>query len=164
MFDKFCVLSLKQWVRHNFGAAPRSSLLLSTTEECYFFRLSVEIYPDGIGESRWTVSGGVGVGHLLDVFTSIDGNSEGVWGTCAKFMAHLFWHKPRLVVLGPKIEALPDDHPSKAQCLDNLSRLFHSAGNWVECERIPTHTLKFWRERGDGYQVAQTSSNLCEAS
>ena len=82
------------------------------------------------------------VEHLSDASTSIDGDSEGVRGACTKSMAHLFWHKPRLVVLGPKIEALTDDHPSKAQRFDNLSRLFHSARDWVECKRILIHTLK----------------------
>jgi tetratricopeptide (TPR) repeat protein len=74
------------------------------------------------------------------------------------FMDHLYWHKPRLVMLGPKIEALPDDHPSKAQCLKDLSWLFYSVGNWVERKRLLTHTLKLWRERGDDYQVALTLS------
>ena len=67
-------------------------------------------------------------------------------------------------MLGPKIEALPDDHPSKAQCLGELSRLFYSAGNWTEYERLLTHTLRLWRERGDDYQAAHKLSDLCEAN
>ena len=69
-------------------------------------------------------------------------------------MEHLYWHKPRLVT--PKIEALPDDHPSKAQRMGDFLRLFYSLGNWAEYERLLTHTLRLWRERGDDYQVAQT--------
>ena len=114
----------------------------------------------GFKESRWITSEDVNVEHLLDVFTSVDANSEDVWVACADFMNHLFWHKPRLVLLGPKIEALPDDHPSKAQCLDDLSRLFQSVGNWVERKRLLTHALKLWRGRGDDYQVARKLTSL----
>ena len=104
------------------------------------------------------------VEHLLDVFTSVDRDSKNVWDACADFMGHLYWHKPRLVVLGPKIEALPDDHPSKAQCLGGLSLLFYLLRNWVEFKRLLTHTLKLWRERGDDYQVAQTLTYLSDAN
>ena len=67
-------------------------------------------------------------------------------------------------MLGQKIEELSDDHPSKAQCLYNLSRLFYSAGNWAEYKRLLTHTLRLWRERGDDDQVAQRLGNLSEAN
>jgi len=154
-FDTFCVLSLtyrtsgfmtmlaplRDYLRPK---DPTSSLLLGATEERYFSRLSVEIYPDksDFEESQWITSEDVNVGHLLDVFTSIDADSKNAWDVCARFMEHLYWHKPRLVALGPKIEALPDDNPSKTQCLGDLSRLFYSIGNWVEYERLLTHTLK----------------------
>ena len=74
--------------------------------------------------------------HLLDVFTTIDANSDSVWGACANFMRHLVWRKSRLIALGSKIEGLPDDHSSKPGCLFELSRLFYVVGNEVECKRL----------------------------
>jgi tetratricopeptide (TPR) repeat protein len=177
MFDKFCILSLtyrsngfvtmlaplRDYLRPK---DPTSSLLLSVTKGRYFTRLSAEVHPDepGFGESRWMMSEDVNIEHLLDVFTSMDAGSENVWDACAVFVDHICWHKPRLVVLGPKFEALPEDHPSKTQCLDNLSRLFFSLGNWVEYKRILTHTLKLGREQGDDYRVARRLIKLSEAN
>jgi tetratricopeptide (TPR) repeat protein len=118
----------------------------------------------GFGEARWITSEDVNVEHLLDVFTSADANSENVWDACGNFMHHLYWHKPRLIVLGPKIEGLPDDHPSKALCLHRLSQLFNGVGNLVEQKRLLTHTLKLWRERGDDNWVAETLRSLSDAN
>jgi len=177
--DKFCILSLTHRsdgfitmlapLRDHFRPKdPKSSPLLCTTKERYFTRLSVDVEPDtpGFGEMRWITSEDVNVEHLLDVFTSIDANSEDVWDACTKFIYHLRWHKPRRVVLGPKIEALPDDHPSKAkaQCLQALSCLFEMVGNKVERKRLLTHTLKLWRERGDDHRVARTLGDLSDAN
>ena len=177
MFDTFCVLSLTYRSNgfitmlaplrdHLRPKDPRSSALLGTTKERYFSRLSTHIHPDkpGFEESRWITSEDVNVEHLLDVFTSIDANPEDVWDVCARFMNHLYWRKPRLIMLGPRIEALPDDHPSKAHCLYDLSRLFSAAGNYVEYKRLLTHTLRLWRERGDDDQVAQRLRDLSEAN
>ena len=177
-FDKFCILSLTY--RNNGFVTmltplrdylcpkdPTSSPLLNATKECYFARLSANIHPNrpGFQEARWIVSEDVNVEHLLDVFTSIDANSKNVWDACVGFVKHLYYHKPRLVVLGPKIEALPDDHPSKAPCLENLSSLFGSIGNQVEQKRLLAHALKLWRERGDDErQVALTLSYLSDAN
>jgi len=177
IFDKFCVLSLtyrsdgfvtmlaplRDYLRPK---DPASSLLLGATKEHYFSRLSVDVHPDkpNFDESRWIISEGANVEYLLDIFTSVDANSKRVWDTCARFMEHIVWHKPRLVTLGPKIEALPDDHPSKAQCLHWLAVLFESVGNQVERKRLFTHMLKLWRARGDDYQVAQTLIELCDAN
>jgi hypothetical protein len=96
--------------------------------------MSVEIDPNmpDFGETQWITSEDVNVEHLLDVFTTIDTNSDDIWQACINFMAHLYWHKKRLTILKPKIEGLPDDHRFKPECLFQLSRLFGSVGNHVE--------------------------------
>ena len=176
-FDKFYTLSLTY--RNNgfitmlaplrdyfYPKEPLLSPLLRTTKEHYFRRLSVDINPDwpGFNEARWIRSEDVNVEHLLDVLTFIDARSADVWDACAGFIKHLHWHKPRLVVLGPKIKGLPDDHPSKPQCLFELSRLFQSIGNYAEEKRILTLALKLWREREDTFQVAETLRFLSDAN
>ena len=169
IFNKFCTLSLTY--RNNGFVTmlaplrdylcpeePLSSPLLCMTKEHYFRRLSVVIDPalPGFKEAQWIVSEDVNVEHLLDVFTSIDASSVDAWDVCAYFMAHLFWHKSRLIVLGPKIEGLPDGHPSKPGCLSELSRLFDSVGNNVERKRLLVQSLELHRERGSDRQVADT--------
>ena len=103
---------------------PASPPLLCATKECYFSRLLVRVGPGepGFEEARWITSEDVNIEHLLDVFTTIDAGSSNVWDVCYHFMQHLLWHKRRLVVLGPNIEGLPDTHPSKPQCLFQLSQ------------------------------------------
>jgi hypothetical protein len=169
IFDIFCVLSLT-YRSGGFVTMlaplrdylcpedPLSSPLLRTTKECYLRHLSVEIDPGipGYEEARWITSEDVNVEHLLDVFTSIDANSDNIWDACAYFMRHLYWHKRRLVVLGPKLEGLPDSHPSKPECLLQLSRLFAMVGNISEEKRLLLRTLKLWRDREEDFQVAQT--------
>ena len=95
------------------------------TKDCYFTRLSVPLDPNGpdFGEIRWILSEDVNIEHLLDVLTSIDPYAGDAWSACASFMNHLRWSKPRLLVLGPRIKQLPDDHPSKPECLFVLSSL-----------------------------------------
>jgi tetratricopeptide (TPR) repeat protein len=167
VFDKLCVLSLTYRSGgfitmlaplrdHLHPEDPISSPLLHAIKECYFKRLSVFVNPGSPGyeEARWIMSEDVNVEHLLDVFTLIDANSDDVWDACANFMEHLCWHKQRLVVLGPKLEELPDKHPSKPRCLFELSRLFESVGNLSEYKRLLVCTLKLWREWGDDVQVA----------
>ena len=177
VLDGFCILSLayrnngfitmlaplRDHLRPN---DPASSPLLKMTKEIYFTRLSGEILPGkpGFEEARWITTEDVNVEYLLDVFTTIDAGSESVWDACGKFMAQLYRHKPRLVTLGPKIEALPDSHPSKPQCLFDLSWLFESVGNPVERKRLFTHSLKLRRERGNDLQVAQTLRGLSDAN
>ena len=177
IFDKFCVLSLTYRSdgfitmlaplrEHLRPKDPEASLLLLSTRDRYFGRLSVDVEPDvpGFGDSRWIISEDVNVEHLLDVFTTIDVGSVRLWTTCAHFMDHLRWHKPQLTVLGPKIEALPDDHPSKPRCLLQLSRLFDRVGNDAERKRVLTHTSKLCREREDDWLLTQILMNLSDAN
>ena len=100
------------------------------------------------------------VEHLLDVFTTIDATSGGAWGACGDFMKHLYWHKPRVVTLGGKIEALSDDHPSKPECLIRLSRLMHRVAKSTESKRLLTNASNLSRERGDDRQLARALGYL----
>jgi len=145
---------------------PKSSPLLCMAKERYFTRMSVNIYPDKpeYGESRWIVSEDVNVEHLLDVFTTIDASSESIWDTCANFMDHLYWHKGRLVILGSKIEGLADNHRCKPKCLSQLSRLFHSVGNYTEDKQLLTDALELYREREDDHAVDQTLRYLSDVN
>ena len=145
---------------------PASSPLLNATKDRYFSRLSVVVSPGqpGFEGARWIVSEDVNVEYLLDVFTSIDANSVDVWKTCAHFMQHLYWHKRRLVGLGPKIESLPDDHRFKPKCLHQLARLFEAIGNRVEYKRLLVYNLGLQRKRGDDFQVAETLRAISHAN
>ena len=177
VFDSFCILSLTYQSNgfvtmlaplrdHLYPKDLLSSPLLQTTKDCYFSRLLVDVDPGnpGFEEARWVTSEDVNIEHLLDAFTSIDTNSTVVWDTCARFMRHLCWHKPRLVMLGAKIKGLPDNHQSKPECLYRLSRLFDSVGNYVEYKQLLIDTLKLWRERGDCLKVAETLRFLASAN
>jgi tetratricopeptide (TPR) repeat protein len=169
VFDKLCILSL-MYRSNGFITMlaplrdylhledPTLSPQLRATKECYFRRLSFRVDPGSPGyeEALWITLEDVNVEHLLDVFTSIDARSNDVWMACANFMEHLYWHKRRLVVLGPKFEGLPDYHPFKPVCLSHLARLFDSVGNLLEYKRLLVCALKLWREQGDDFQVAQT--------
>ena len=168
IFDNFCILSLTHRsnrfitmlapLRDYFCPKdPTSSPLLCATKDHYFSRLSVRVGPNnpGLKETRWIVSEDVNVEHLLNIFTSIDTNLVSVWDACGYFMKHLYWHKQRLVILGPKIEGLPDDHHSKPRCLLHLSRLFCFVGNNTEYKRLLIRATKLWRERGEDLRVAQ---------
>jgi hypothetical protein len=115
-------------------------------------------------EARWIRSEDVNVEHLLDVFTTIDGDSDDVWDACADFTSHLRWHKNRSTVLRAKIEGLPDDHCCKPKCLYELSRLFGSIGNFEDCKRLLIHTLRLERERGDDRGVARALRELAEVN
>ena len=169
IFDHFCILSLT-YRSNGFVTMlaplrdylcpkdPVSSRLLCATKGHYFSRLSFRVGPDGprFEETRWIKSEDVNVEHLLDVFTTIDANSDDVWNACFRFTVHLYWHKPRLVILRPRIEGLPDDYPPKPQYFFELSRLLYSVGNYVESKRLLVHALKLWRERGSVPHIART--------
>jgi len=167
IFDRFHIFSLTYRsggfimmlapLRDHFSPNnPKASPLLCTTKTQYFTRMSVEVDPSkpNFGETQWITSEDVNVEHLLDVFTTIDANSDSVWVACIDFMAHLYWHKKRLTILKPKIEGLPDDHRSKPECLFQLSRLFHSVGNHVERKRLLVHALNLPRPQGSERLVA----------
>jgi len=177
IIDKFCALSLT-YRSNNFITMlaplqdhlcpkdPKSFPLLCAAKGCYFSRLSVVVNPGwpGFEETKWIVSEDVNIEYLLDVFTSTDANSGDVWDACASFMQHLLWHKPRLIILVPKVTGLPDDHASKLKCLYQLSQLFHAVGNLVEEKQLLVHTLKLWRKQGNKAQVAGTLDLLAEVN
>ena len=147
---------------------PRASPLLCTTKDCYFSRLRLlgDLEPDqaGFEESRWITTEDVYVEHLLNVFTSLDTDVDGIWAACADFMTHLHRHKPRPTVLGPRIEGLSDDHRSKTRCLFWLSELFGSLGNDVDRKRVLTRALELERGRGDDGRVARVLIKLADTN
>ena len=176
VFDKFCILSLT-YRSNGFITMlaplrdylspkdPKISPLLCATKH-YFTRMSVKINPNepDFRGTRWIVSEDVNIEHLLDVFTTIDTNSDAVWDACTNFIMHLVWHKRRLTILKSKVEGLPDNHRSKPECFLELSRLLGLVGNQVEHKRLLVHSLKLWRERGSDSQVAITLMELSGAN
>jgi len=177
IFDKFCTLSLTYWSNgfitmlapfrdYLSPKDPKLSPLLCTTKEQYFTRISININPNkpNFMESQWITSEDVNIEHLLNVFTTIDADLDGVWRACACFIQHLVWHKKRLVILGPKIEGLPDNHSSKPECLFELSRLFFSVRHQAECKRLLTQALALERERGNVHQVTRILRHLSDAN
>ena len=177
IFDKFCILSLT-YRSNGFVTMlaplreylspedPMLSPLLRATQECYFTRLLVRVGPSspGFEEAQWITSEDVNIEHLLDVLTTIDAECLRVWDVCCHFMEHLLWHKTRLVILGPKVEGLPDNHRLKPKCLLHLSQLFTSTENYVKSKRILTHALRLWKQRGSDVCVAQTLEFLCDVN
>ena len=167
VFDGFCTLSLT-YRSNDFITMlaplrdylspkdPRSSLLLCAAKGHYFTRLSAELNPNepNFGETRWITSEDVNIEHLLDIFTTIDADSDDVWDACVNFMRHLHWHKQRLTVLRSKIEGLPDGHSAKLKCLFSLSLLFASIGNQTKRKQILDHALKLSKEQEDNGWVA----------
>ena len=175
--DKFCALSLTYRSNHFITMLaplqdylcprdPISSPLLCVIKECYFSKLLVQVDPDWstFEETKWIMSEDVNVEHLLDVFTSADPDSDNVWNACSSFMEHLYWHKPRLIMLGPKFKGLPDNHATKPECLYQLSRLFCEVGNYVEEKKLLVNTLKLWRRQGNDFRVAETLRVLAEVN
>ena len=97
---------------------------------------------------RWIITEDVNVEHLLDAFTTIGTGSDDIWNACVHLLHHLRWHKPRLVALKPNIEGLPDDHPSKALCLSELSRVLYFVGKFVESKQLLVYTLGAFERAG----------------
>ena len=177
IFDKFGVLSLTYPsngyitmlapIRDHLRPRDlKSSPLLCTTKNRYFARLSVRIDPEepSFGEAEWIKSEDVNVEHLLDVFMPINTDAGDALDACAHFMEHLYWHKPRQTVLGSKIEDIPEDHPSKAKCLYQLSRTFGSLGNHAEQNRLLSQVLRLERKQGNDRRVAEILRWLSDAN
>ena len=177
VFDKFCILSLAYRsdgfvtmlapLRDYLSPKdPRTSTLLCAAKEHYFTRMSAEIDPNNpsFEDTQWITSEDINVEHLLDVFTTVDANSDDVWLACINFMTYLYWHKKRLTILKPKIEGLPDDHYHKPRCLLQLSRLFRSVGIHVERKRLLICASNLWRGRGDDYWAATALMELSGAN
>ena len=145
---------------------PLSSPLLCTARDHYFTRLSAKPNPNapGFRETRWIASEDANIEHLLNVLLSINMNSDEVWRACLGFLEHLYWHKPRQTVLGPKIEGLPDDHPSKPGCLLKLSLMFEAIGNRREQKRLLEHSLRLERERENDEEVAFILGDLSDVN
>ena len=177
--DRFCILSLAS--RSNGFIVmlaplrdylaprdPRSSPLLCTIKDRYSSRLRLlgDLEPDqpGFAESQWITSEDVNVEHLLNVFASFVTDPDDIWDTCADFLMHLLWHKPRPTVLRPKIARLSDDHRSKPQCSYCLSRLLGLLGNYVEQKQLLTRTLELERGQGNDDRVARTLRHLAGAN
>jgi len=167
VFDKFTILSLTYRNNgfatmlaplrdHLYPKDPTSSPLLYATKERYFGRLSVGTGPErpNRGETQWIASEDMNVEHALDVFSSIDTDSNSAWEACADFLQHLHWHTQRPIALGSRIEGPPDDRPSKLWCLGQLARMLDPLGDHSQTRRLLTCTIKFWRERGNDHQVA----------
>ena len=177
IFDKFCILSLAYrsggFVTmlaplrdHLRPVDPTQSPLLCKTKELYFILLSakIDLNSSTFRGSQWIKSEDSNVEHLLDVFTSIDRNSEDTWDACVNFIEHLSWHKPRQTMLRSRIESLPDDHRSKPDSLFWLSRLFYSMGNYAEQKSLLLHGLALRLKEGNVYAVAQMLTELSGAN
>ena len=177
IFNKFCILSLTYQSNgfitmlvplqdHLRSQDPRSSPLLCLAKERYFARMSTELDPNSpdFQETQWIASEDVNVEHLLNIFASVEANSDDAWRACANFMRHLYWHKPQRTVLGPRVEGLPDDHRFKSECLFELARLFGRVGDHTEQKRLLNHALSLERERGDDHRVVHILNDLSDAN
>ena len=145
---------------------PQSSPLLCATRDRYFGRLSIVVHPEKprFEEARWIVLEDVNVECLLDVFASLNQTRDDIWVVCGHFMEHLHWHKPRQTILRSKIESLPDDHPSKPNCLFLLSLLLQRMGNETERKQLLTGALELYRQRGNDTWIAYTLRSLSDAN
>ena len=181
IFDRFCTLSLayrnngfvkvlkpiRDYICSQYPLSlcpqdPLSSPLLGAVRDRYFRRLLVDVRPNtsGFEKARWIGSEDMNVEHLLDVSTSVEPERDDIWDACHHFITHLYWHKPRRTILGPKIEALPDDHRYKWECLSELASLFERVGDYVEQQRVLARRLTLERRHRNGPRVAYTLQQL----
>ena len=177
VFDTFCVLSLTYRTNgfvamlaplrdHLRPRDPTSSPVLCATKDRYFTRMSPKLVRNtpAFREAQWIVSEDANVEYLLDVFTADDVNTSKTWKACADFIQHLRFHKPRHTLLKPKIEGLPDENQSKAECLFYLGELLSSVGNYVEAKRLLELSLNLVREWGDDHWAAWTLRGLADVN
>lgn len=177
IFDKFCILSLT-YRSDSFITTlaplrnylcpkdPKLAPLLCSAKNHHFSRLSslstltglVSAKRDGSRQRMWTSSI-----CLMSSQQSIQHRMMS-GALAATFLDHLYWHKSRLVILGPKIEGLPDDHHSKPRCLCHTSQLFQAVGDYVEFKRLLNHTLRIQRERGGDNRAVETLRRLSDAN
>jgi len=141
---------------------PDSSLPLCMVKGLYFTRMSADVSlgNHSTWEGRWIKSEDANVEHLLDVFTTINPNSDSVWVACHHFIKLLHWRKPRPTILVSKIEDLPGDHPSKQQCLSEVLQLFCSIGYLPESRWLLFCMLELYGEQGDDLQVTRVLGRL----
>ena len=177
ILDKFCTLSLTYRSNgfitmlaplrdHLRPKDPKTSSLLRATKERYFARMSVKLAPGrpGFEDARWILTEDVNVEHLLDIFATVDQNSDDFWNACIRFMDHLHWHKPRQTVLRKKIEGLPDNHPSKPRGLFWLALLARKIGNHTDETWFLDRALVLGRERRNDQLVASVLRCLSGAN
>ena len=146
---------------------PSSSALLVTTKDQYFDRLCAWQYErgvDGLTEAKWFVSEDINAEHLLDVFVSIDTELMGVWRACHQFLDQLAEYKPRPVILGPKINILPETHPFKANCVRALATLFAVLGDFSVARRLHFHELRLWEGHRNELNGAIALTRLADAN
>lgn len=147
---------------------PLSSLLLVTRNQ-YFSRLGLMKSghtpgDPGFDDTRWITTEDINAEHLINISLSPDAasDSEAVWNGCASFLDHIYWHKPRAVILGPQIEGLADDHPTKPRCLSSLANLAYQLGNIAESKRLRLHVIGLLKQRGDIFNATCTLLELAD--
>ena len=146
---------------------PSPSTLLAIAKDQYSDRLCVwrnERGVDGFTEVEWFVSEDINAEHLLDAFVSIDTEPANVWGACYQFLNHLAEYKPRPVILGPKIDTLPETHPSKAECVCALATLFSVLGDFSVARRLHLHELRLWQKHGNELNGAIALTRLADTN
>ena len=170
IIDTFCILSLTHRAGsfvtmlaplrdHLLPSDPSSAPLLLTTKAQYFTRLDLmtETLQDGdpgFLETRWILPEDNNAEHLLNVFTSLDAESEEVWRACHRYILHLIRLNPHYTALGARIGGLPDTHPWKAACRSSLSQLYQAVLFRVAREIVElagSEGPKIWDVDGSGH-------------